>query len=268
MREPSALTKIVNQSGFPLQLGIDRYLTEHGESLGWSVLYREHGWRHSNGESGFADLVLEDRYRTSVLVIECKRVLDSDWLFLEEAGKTNESLHTRIWINNTGRGKEHSGYYDLLARPESPVSMYCIVAGQDPKSRPLLERVAADTASATEAIAAEELPHMVAGKYGLRIYVSAIVTTARLTVSAVDPGTISLGTGEAPSIEHREVPWIRFRKQLSPELAVEPRDLDYSFADLSRAREKCVFVINSESLGDFLRRWDLISRSLDQLARG
>lgn len=160
MREPSALTRIINQSGFPLQLAIDRYVTENADVLGWSVLYREHGWIHSNGECGFADLVLEDRYGTSVLVVECKRVLDSDWLFLEEAGRINETLHARIWIDNTGRGKDHSGYYDLLA--ESPVSMYCIVAGQDPKSRPLLERVAADTASATEAIAAEELPHMVA----------------------------------------------------------------------------------------------------------
>lgn len=100
------------------------------------------------------------------------------------------------------------------------------------------------------------------------MYVSAIVTTARLTVSAVDPRAISLGSGETPSVEHREVPWIRFRKQLSPELAVEPRDLDYFFADLSRTREKCVFVINRKSLGEFLGRWDIISRSLDHLARG
>lgn len=268
MREPSALSKIVNQSGFPLQLGIDHFVSENAESLGWSVLYREHGWKHTNGETGFADLVLEDRYRTSVLVIECKRVLDSDWLFLEEAGKTNETLRTRVWINYTGQGKDHAGYFDLLAKPDSPSSMYCIVAGQDQKTRPLLERVAAETASATEAIAAEELPHIVARSYGLRMYASVIVTTARLTVSSIDPNAISLKTGEVPAMAHREVPWIRFRKQLAPDLAVQPRNLDYSFSDLASAREKCVFVINSEALGQFLRCWDIISRSLDPLAQG
>jgi len=266
MREATALSKIVNQSGFPLQLAIDRMIGERAQEIRWSVLYREHGWKAPNGESGFADLVLENAYRSSVLVVECKRVLDSDLVFLEETGKTNETLQTRAWVNNTpDHGKAYHGYFDLLAKPASPSSMYCVVAGQDTKSRPLLERVAADITSATEAIAIEEHPHMLARKYGFRTYSAAIVTTARLSVTSVDSSKISLETGEALDLQHREVPWIRFRKQLSADFAIPPQDLDWSFSDLATAREKSTFVINASHLAEFLKSWDIIDRSLRPL---
>lgn len=266
MRDATALSKIVNQSGFPLQLAIDRMLGERAQEIRWSVLYREHGWKAPNGESGFADLVLENEYKSSVLVVECKRVLDSDWIFLEETGSTNGTLQTRAWVNNTpDHGKAYHGYFDLLAKPESSSSMYCVVAGQDTKSRPLLERIAADITSATEAIAIEEHPHMIARRYGFRTYSAAIVTTARLSVTSIDSSKISIETGETMDLEHREVPWIRFRKQLSADFAIPPKDLDWSFSDLSTAREKSAFVINASHLAEFLKSWDIIDHSLRPL---
>lgn len=268
MRDSEALSRLVNQSGFPLQLAIDRLVTENAQESRWSVLYREHGWKNPDGQSGFADLVLEDSHRTSVLVLECKRVLDADWIFLEPSGKTNETLRTRCWVNNTpDNGKKHSGYFDLRAKPASPESMYCVVVGQDPKARPLLERVAAETCAATEAIALEEYSHMTARRYGFRMYTPVIVTTARLSVSSVDLSQISLDKGEAASMEHREVPFLRFRKQLSSEFAVEPSDLDWSFSDLSSAREKMAFVVNSQHVEYFLKCWDILSDSLRPLMR-
>lgn len=268
MRDSEALSRLVNQSGFPLQLAIDRLVTESAKGGGWNVLYREHGWKNPDGQSGFADLVLEDRHRTSVLVLECKRVLDADWIFLEPSGKANETLRTRSWVNNTpGNGREHSGYFDHRAKPASPESMYCVVVGQDPKVRPLLERIAAETCAATEAIALEEYPHLTARHYGFRMYVPVIVTTARLSVSSVDASQISLDKGEAASIVHREVPFLRFRKQLSSEFAVAPSDLDWSFSDLSSAREKMTFVVNSQQIEYFLKCWDILSDSLRPLMR-
>jgi hypothetical protein len=264
MRDSSALSKIVNQSGFPLQLAIDRMVTEKSSDIGWSVLYREHGWKHVNGESGFADLVLENQHRTSVLVIECKRVLDSDWIFLEESGKTNQTLRERAWVNEIS-GKGHRGYFDLRLLPESPSSMYCIIAGQDSKSRPLLERIAAETTSATEAIAIEEFSQMATKGYGFRMYSSLVVTTARLSVTSVDLSKISLSTGEASDLVHREVPWLRFRKQFSSEFAIQPKDLDSSFSDFALAREKSVFVVNASNLAKFLKEFDIIGDSLRPL---
>lgn len=265
MRDSAALSKIVNQSGFPLQLTIDRMVTQRSNELGWCVLYREHGWKTQSGESGFADLVLEDQYRTSVLVLECKRVLDCDWIFLEEAGKTNETLEMRSWVNYNRGTKTHCGYFDLLAKPESPSSMYCVVAGQDSKSRPLLERVAAENSNAMEAVALEEAPHM--SESQLRMYSSVIVTTARLSLASVDSSKISLANGESPDIAHRQLPWLRFRKQLSSEFAVTPK-VSWGFSALGSAREKSTLIVNSESLADFLRSWSVIDRSLNPLSTG
>ena len=77
-----------------------------------------------------------------MLIVECKRVIEADWLFLEELSAKPLSRRTRLWATNTPNyGTGHSGYYDARALPESRESMYCVVAGHDPKSRPMLERI-------------------------------------------------------------------------------------------------------------------------------
>lgn len=266
MRTDADLSKLINQSGFPLQLAIDRLVQNRSDELGWKVLYREHGWRSPDGQSGFVDLVLEDRWGTSVLVVECKRVLDADWLFLEELPAGTSSRRVRLWATNTpNHGREHSGYYDATALPESRESMYCVVAGQDSKSRPMLERVAAEVSSAMEAIAVEELPVITKRDYGLRMYIPVIVTTARIIVSQFDPKLVDLKNGETATAAHQVQPWVRFRKQFSPEFAVEPRNPEWDFSALASAKEKVVFVVNIESLPDFLSKWSVQRNSLRAL---
>jgi hypothetical protein len=264
MRTSTDLAKIINGSGFPLQLAVERAV--HQATSKWSVLHREHAWLHSNGQSGFADLVVANDHNC-VMVIECKRVQESDWIFItkEEPEKT---VASRIIINNTkGHGKEHHGYFDLQSSPSSFESDYCVIAGQDTKSRPLLERIAHEVATATEAVAQEEQPHAVARSYGFRCYVGVVVTTARLSVSAIDQSEISLINGEATNQSISEVPWIRFRKQLSHELAVSPENLDWSFSGISKAKEKVTFVVNSGNLVKFLDKWSLFTESLSALMR-
>lgn len=267
MRTDLDLSKLLNQSGFPLQLAIDRLVQAQSDQLGWRVLYREHGWRSLDGQSGFVDLVLEDKWRTSVLVVECKRVLDADWLFLEELSiNASPSLRVRLWATNTpNHGTAHSGYYDAAALPESRESMYCVVAGQDSKSRPMLERVAAEVSSAMEAIALEELPVLTKRGYGLRMYVPIILTTARIVVSQFDPDLVNLKNGELETAVHQVQPWVRFRKQFSSDFAVEPKNLDWDFSALASAKEKVVFVVNTESLPAFLSKWSVNSDSLRAL---
>jgi hypothetical protein len=266
MRNDDDLSKLVNQSGFPLQLAIDRLVHDRADQLGWKVVYREHGWRHPDGQSGLADLVLGDCHGTSVLVVECKRVLEADWLFLEELPAKPPSRRTRLWATNTAdHGKEFSGYYDARATPESSESMYCVVAGQDAKSRPMLERVAAETTAAMEAIAIEELPVITKRQYGLRMYVPVIVTTARLVVSRFDPKLVVLKNGEASTVSHETHPWIRFRKQFSPEFATQPKDPEWDFSALATAKEKLVYVVNVESFAEFLAKWDVANNSLRAL---
>ena len=264
MRNQGDLQKIVNRSGFPLQLAVERTVRESSSS--WRVLHREHAWQHPNGHSGFSDLVLQND-SNCVMTVECKRVQDSDWVFITE-DEPEKTTSTRIYINNTaGHGQEHYGYFDLQASPSAFVSDYCVIAGQDPHSCPLLEKIAHEVVIASEAAAHEELPFMVARSYGFRCYAAVIVTTANLSISAIRDRDISLETGEASAQEITSVPWIKFRKQLSNELVVEPEDLAWNFQSLSLAKEKVAYVVNAGHFATFLEKWGLISSSLARLAR-
>lgn len=266
MRTNSDLTKILNQSGFPLQMAIEKLIASQKEQHGWRTLYKEHGWKSLDGQTGFIDLVLEDRWRTSILVVECKRVLDSDWVFLGDQGTSINSNRTRLWITNTaGHGKEQFGYFDATTLPDSSESMYCVVAGQDSKTRPMLERVAAEVAASTEALALEEYPILIQRQYGIRMYASVIVTTARLILSKFDTSQVQLDTGETVEAGHEEVRWIRFRKHFSSENVIDTGDQIWDLSALASAKEKVVFVVNIRSLHDFLRMWHVNASSLRPL---
>ena len=69
-------------------------------------------------------------------------------------------------------------------------------------------------------------------------------------------------TGEAKAVSHVVLPWLRFRKQLSSEFAVEPKNTDWDFVELALAKEKQVFTVNLESLPAFLEEWQVASNSL------
>ena len=261
MRDHDDLRKIVNRSGFPLQLAVERTVRE---SANWRVLHREHAWQHSSGDSGFADLILVNP-NNCVMVVECKRVQDSDWVFIvpDEPEKT---VRSRLYINNTaGHGVEHHGYLDVDTFPSSFVSDYCVIAGQDPQSRPLLERIAHDVVVASEAVAQEERPLLDARNYGFRCYAAIIVTTANLSISAIRDQDICLISGQASNQAIESIPWLRFRKQLSNELAVEPDDLPWNIDSISRAKEKVVYVVNAGHLPKFLEKWNLVTNSLRRI---
>jgi len=95
--------------------------------------------------------------------------------------------------------------------------------------------------------------------------VPVIVTTARLVVSRLDPREVKLQNGEAPAMSHEVQPWIRFRKQLSAEYAVQPKNTEWDFSELATAKEKLVYVVNAESFADFLAKWEVTSNSLRAL---
>ena len=268
VRDDDNLTKLVNQSGFPLQLAIEQMVAGRAGELGWNVLYREHGWCGHDGSRGFIDLVLVDRHDTSVLVLECKRVQDSEWLFLDGSDRQSTSRRVRLWITNTpDNGNEHFGYLDAVCLPESPESGFCVVPGQTARDRPMLERVAAELVFATEALAREESPILSRRGLSLRMYAKVIVTTARLVMSRFDPRRIDLAVGEAADVKHLEVPWVRFRKQLSWEPAVQLANAEQSFAAVAAAKEKSVFVVNAGHLPEFLARWDVDNASLRVLSQ-
>ena len=77
-----------NDSGFPMQIAVARQVNETLFIHGWRVRYTEHSWSSLSQENqnGFIDLVLEDKHRSTLAVIECKRVRDTAWIFLHSAG--------------------------------------------------------------------------------------------------------------------------------------------------------------------------------------
>jgi hypothetical protein len=247
-------------------MAVEHVVTAQSDIIRWKLLSREHGWKSPDGHSGFIDLVLEDQWGSSVLAIECKRVRDTEWLFLTDARARQVSGRARLWITNTtGHGREYFGYFDALAEPKSLESAFCVVPGQDAKSRPMLERLASELTTATEALAHEEHPLITERSYGLRMYGSVIVTTARIVCSAVDTSQVELATGDVPAAAHEEVPWVRFRKALSSEPAVEPTNPGWDFSSLATAKEKAVFVVHVLALTDFLREWAVVDASLNPL---
>ncbi len=267
MSEKEKLTEAVNRSGFPLQIGLVNHVRQSGESHGWQVLCAEHAWKNElDHDSGFIDIVLEDRYRTSVLVVECKRVLEASWLFLIESARIKERSHAKLWVTFARSGNlKYFNWLDTPLDPVSPESAFCVVPGQDPKSRPMLERVAGECVSATEALAEEERRLLSGEVESLRMYGSVIVTTASLQVCAFDPGNISLENGMVANPNFTEVPYVRFRKQLSVRSPNKKSLAAQQLGAVAKAKEHTVFVVNSQAFKSFLEEWEVSNNGLRQL---
>lgn len=246
------LASIANASGFLFQLRVAHLINE--TSSGWSVLVEEHPWKDSEtGEDGFIDLVVA---RDSIrLVMECKRVTEGAWIFLERAGFQAATLRTRCFVTlNSTNGSKVGGWEELTLSPEAPESAFCIVRGTGEADRPLLERLASRTATATEAFGSQELMVESAGSYldFKTAYIPVIVTGADLFLCNVDPADIDLSSGriDPSKATFTKIDAIRFRKALTTDF-----DLS-SFSEIkpvSRAAERTVFVVNVMSLPEWLR---------------
>lgn len=254
------LTNTVNRSGFPLQIGLEYLIEKTRSSHGWKVIFSEHSWKNSSdGSSGFIDLVVENQHRTSVLVVECKRVLETSWIFLIEDKKQLGRRHAKSWVTRTVDKKmKYFGLKDLTLEPTTPQSQYCVVYGEDAKSKPMLERIAAGVVSAAEALAFEEKESCINEFDMLRMYINVIVTTAKLQVCNLNPSDVSIVNGKVENVEFTEVPFLRFRKQLSipHEQPKDPAVLS-NYREIARAKENTVFIVNAEAFPEFLKRLEV-----------
>jgi hypothetical protein len=263
-------TKLVNQSGFPLQIGLAHAVDASTSDHGWKVLYQEHAWQDKDSaEFGFIDLVLENRYQTVLLNVECKRPQDAIWQFLLPSPYDKQVRSCKFWASYATRGQHvHFDWLDLSLDPSSYESGFCVVAGQDAKARPMLERVAATVVASTEALAKEEGPFVDVEK--LRAYISVIATTAKLEVCKFDPDNIDLRTGTIKEAQYEAVPFIRFRKQLSSKrFAKDPAYVPRGFTwdQMARAKENTVLVVEASEFLAFLPQLEL-DRSISHRVLG
>lgn len=249
----------VNASGFPLQIAVAHAVNESTEHHGWRTRYTEHSWNNrDSGESGFIDLVLSNQYGTEYLVLECKRVKDTSWIFLGQSEQLKNRRHAKCFIfTKSGKELKRFGWADLTMEPSTPESQYCVIPGADNRSQSLIERASAELVSATEALAIEDKSLSLNDRETFKIYTNVIVTTAKLQVCLFDPSSISLADGTLDIAEFQEAPYVRFRKQLNPIYKIPEVYSTAGDIDVARAKENTVFVVNSEHINEFLKKYEV-----------
>jgi hypothetical protein len=253
MENPALRT--LNDSGFPLQVAVHRHINETKSRHGWSVRYSEHAWtNHTDGRSGFLDLVLQNEHGPDFIAVECKRLRNAEWVFLHSDGKAQKRAHAQAWISHykTGRMAQF-GWSHLMLDPTCPEAQFCAVRGQTSSERvTLIEKTAAELILATECLAMEHKDYRLAESENFKRFFSVIVTTAKLTVAQFDPTAISLKDGTLESAEFEPVPYVRFRKQLDVHHSHLTPQQYAQGGDISYLKESTVFVVHSESICDFL----------------
>ena len=265
MVDDAKLKELVNQSGFPLQLAIQNTIEK--ANIGWRVTFTEHYWSHpTTKENGYIDLVIEDDTRTIVAITECKRTQDWPWIFLTP--KLTDRRRAKLWFTSyRGAVQKYCDWKDAAPDPASEESSYCVVSGQDSKSKPMLERIAADVVMSTEGFALEELQPIKDGtnvngsishkNYVLRVYITLIVTTAEIKICELPPSEISIADGKSNKMDFKTVPFVRFRKQVTEQYY---KNLNFDIFEneaRTRANESTVFVVNASHLVDFLRSFNV-----------
>ena len=240
------LKNFVNSSGFPLQIGLEHHINKSSNQDGWKVLYKEYPWKNTEtNESGFIDLVLTNRYETSVMVVECKRVQNSNWIFLMPSERQLSRRHARAWVSRCNQGDAiYFDWTDINADYPSPESSFCIVPGQSNRNRPMLERLSAEVTESTEAFAKEDF-HILNSKVdSFRVYFNVIVTTAELNLCSFNPENISIENGLIEKTSFTTVPFLRFRKSLSTKSIEELNLSEINPYNLSKAKENTIFVVS------------------------
>lgn len=251
------LGKVVNSTGFPLQLGIKRKVMEAYKDHLWAVLSEEHPWEHPESkDTGYADLILVSKCKTQVMIIECKRMLGVEWIFLTPTDTRGDQPRkwtaANTWISHGEEGLSRFGWEQMKMEPVGYRSEFCGIPKLDNKATTMLERIGSELIDATEAIAEQERLLFKGQKY-LRAYHPVIVTSALLKACKFCPADVN-EEGEITQLEFEEVPFLRFHKCLGGKLGDLSNAKDLH--DVLKEHERTVHVVNSAHLVEFLKGWE------------
>lgn len=263
--DAAELQKAINESGFPLQFGIEQLVYRAGA---WKTILSEHPWIDPlNSDEKFIDLVLQQGQDYPVrLVVECKRARDTEWLFLRSPTSypgRDERLHTKSRVFVRQGGGNIDQWLSLPFRPGSPEAGYCVVRRNGQRSQELLERTAAELVRATESLAQQEVA--ICGRSGRtladpdrslkRIYIPVVITTATMSICDADYAKLDLASGEVRDAVSLESPVIRFVKSLA---ALDPnRSNATTIEEFSTQSERSVVVVQATHFLDFLQNLEL-----------
>lgn len=251
------ILNLVNASGFLFQLRVEQEIraTEAFQHGNLDLVAREHRWVDPvDGTEGFIDLILKSGIVR--LVIECKRVSDATWVFLNPDGKDNMIRARMLWTSSGNSDVELAEWHDFGLRPVSPEAAFCVVRGQGEKDSPMLERVSSVLLRSLECLANEEINLQAqTTSPALSIYCPMIVTNAALQVCRFNVSSVDISTGRLNDADFEEVPFIRFRKNLSSTLA--NRKPQSTLEKINLDNERTVFVINAAHLTKVMQEWEV-----------
>src|SRR6185312_689342 len=259
MSTDAELLSIANATGFPLQIALQNAVEANCPD--WRVHHREHAWRNlEDGRSGFIDVVLEHKSTSDSVVVECKRVRESCWLFLGHSGRDTPRRNCKAWVTqHRQNGLSHFGWTDITVDPPTPEAQFCAVRGQSTNDKSTyLERIASELVSSTEALACEERERPMENHDQTRIYLNVIVTTAVLQFAAFSAESLNLADGLlSPDTNFQELPSVRVRKQFSMRKLRLTED-DWFYSDkVDSKREDTVFVVSARHFIEFLNSLDV-----------
>jgi hypothetical protein len=256
-----SLLDLINASGFLFQVRVEREIEKLNLSSSgwrWDVIAREHRWVDPfDGKEGFIDLIIGSD--VDRVVIECKRTTDASWLFLIPKDQAQTSQARLLWTyegpipRETYRRKLFE-WHNFQAKPRTYESMFCIIRGKGEKEAPMLERLASQLLRSVEGLAKEEVESESTSQGNRHLYIPTIITNAKLIVCQHKIDDVDISTGRLEKADFFEVPFVRFRKNLSSSTP------EHTHPDLEKANlynERTVFVVSSNSIGEFLTNFDL-----------
>ena len=249
---------LINSSGFLFQERVHYEVERTFRRHGFHIAASEYHWRDTNSNAeGYIDLVLTaapvpgDLYPIR-LILECKRMLDTNWVFLVPRSSHLLSRSQCLWtyVRTDASFTPEIGWGETNIDPRSYESSICIMRGQN-SDKPILERLLSILTVSIESLAHEESQLQRPAQDERRLYAPIVVTNSEITVCryAEDEIDLSKGMLSDSTISFETVPWIRFSKSLATHLTSTERLKNLSEAH--RTKERTVYVVTAHHLPDF-----------------
>jgi len=225
----------VNKGGYPFQLAVEDRIRHLPPPNNWQFV--SHEIPHENG---YLDIIA---HRGAIVaMIECKRFLKQDWIFLVPQGASDNEVRLRVNVSHNGPD-EHYGLEDVSMPLGSFEASFCEIHGD--RGNLTIERLAGDLTRAVVSIAST--PGR-AALSAIEVFLPILVTTARLPVCLYDPSQLDVADGNVnPDATFREVNMIRFRKTLSGLRNRRPAE-SLLIRDMIQAEEETVLVCNGSHI--------------------
>ena len=222
----------------------------------------EHRWIDENSaKEGFIDLIIGKKINdhfSYYMVIECKRFGGGSWVFLNyDENNFNDSILSTRYKGKNDRKIiwERKNYF-----PESMLSSFCAVPGQNNKDTPMLERISEKLLNALESVALKKLLLDCSNtdnnlEYQAQ-FIPVIVTNAELISCNFKPVDVDLLSGSLSKdkTKFENIPFVRFQKTFST--SYDTGTIPMNLIEANKDSERTIWIVHAQGICNFLRQWE------------